>query len=232
MKKFLCGITAVLMAFAMTSCEDKTEDSSSESGVNMVSGAGSGVNLKQDDMPYGSTVFELSQDNDDHVKYITCFDKRYFGGDDEENPDYSEIYVIHDYVASLNDNDHDLMKSVYYDGYLEEACRNGDYEDVDEYIDGLYETLVTLLGDGFEIDYIDVSACIGDENVAAVDYMATVDEYLTNIGAIDKVTSKKVIEVGGYTCYSGADGGSYQLTNHMESIILGVYIIDGQAYIV
>lgn len=230
MKKLLCSITAILMACAVTGCSGE-ESSSSEAGKQIVSDAGSGVNVAEEDMPYGSTIFELSEENDDHIKIVTDFDKRYFGGEDEDNPDYSEIYKIHDYIVSLNTNDHDLLRQVYYPEYLEYACNNNGYDDVDTYIDELYNTIVMYLGEDFEINYIDVSNCLGDENLGAKDYMQTVDGYLEGIGALDKVTSRKVIEIGGYTTYT-ADNGVYQLTNHMESIILGVYIIDGQAYIV
>lgn len=230
MKKLLCGIMAVLMTAAMVSCEKK-DDTSSESGKQLVSNAGDNVTIKGEDMPYGSKVFELSKDNDDHVKYVTSFDSRYFGGDDENNPDYSEVYAVHDYIAALNTNDHDTIKSLYYDGYLETACKDNGYDDVDEYLDVVYNAVLSYLGEGFEINYIDISECLDGESQGGKAYTQTVDSYLTKINALDKVTSKKVVEVGGYTCYKGADGGSYQLTNHMETIILGVYVIDGKTYI-
>ncbi len=231
MKKILCGIMAILMTAVMVSCE-KEDNNSSTSGKQLVSDAGENVNIKEEDMPYGSKVFELSKDNDDHVKYITSFDSRYFGGDDENNPDYSDVYAVHDYIAALNTNDHDAIKALYYDGYLETACKENGYESVDEYLDGVYNAIVSYLGEGFEINYIDISECLDGESQGGKAYTQTVDEYLTSINALDKVTSKKVIEVGGYTCYNGADGGSYQLTNHMDTIILGVYVIDGKTYIV
>ncbi len=230
MKKFLCGMMAVLMACSATGCSDK-ENSSSTSGKQLVSNAGDDVNVAEEDMPYGSTVFELSENNDDHVKITIGFDKRYFGGDDEDNPDYSEIYKIHDYISALNSNDHDLFKQIYYPEYLEYACKNHGYDNVDTYIDELYNTIVRYLGESFEINYIDVSNCLDDTNASAKEYMKNVDGYLEGIGALDKVTSKKIIEIGGYTAYK-TESGTYQLTNHMESMILGVYEIDGQTYIV
>lgn len=232
MKKLLCGIMAVFMALSMTSCGDKEESSSLESGSQLVSGAGDGVNMKEEDMPYGATIFQLSTENNDYVKYVTEFDKRYFGGDDKDNPDYSEIYKVHDYVSALNKNDHEAFKALHYDGYLETACKDGGYDDVDTYIDGLYNSLESYLGEGFEINFICVSGCFDDSNAYASDYMKTVDNYLSELNVLDKVTSKKVIEIGGDTCYAPKEGGSNLLVNHMESIIIGVYVIDGQAYIV
>lgn len=229
MKKILCSIMAVLMTAVMVSC-DKEDNTSSTSGNQLVSGANNGVNVKEEDMPYGSTVFELSESNDDHVKYITCFDKRYFGGDDENNPDYSEVYAVHDYISALNANDQDTIRSLYYAGYLETACKDNGYSNVNSYIDTLYNTTTAYLGDDFEINYIDISDCLSAENAGAAAYIETVDSYLEEIGALDKVTSKKVVEIGGYTCYT-SEGNTYQLTNHMETIILGIYVIDGKAYI-
>ena len=230
MKKILCGIMAILMTAVIVSCENDS-DSSSTSGEQLVSNMDKDVNLSEEDMPYGATAFELSKDNDSHVKYTICFDKRYFGGDDENSPDYSEVYAVHDYLAALNSNDHDAIKSLYYGGYLDEACKSNGYENIDEYLDGVYNAIVSYLGEGFEINYIDISECLSADAQGAQPYIETVDEYLTNINALDKVTSKKVVEIGGYTCYTGGDGGSYQLTNHMESIIFGLYTIDGQVSI-
>lgn len=231
MKKILCGIMAVLMTAVMVSCDNENNDSST-SGNQLVSDAGSGVNIKEEDMPYGSTVYELSEETDDHVKYTISFDKRYFGGDDENNPDYSEIYAVHDYIAALNANDHDTIRSLYYSGYLETACQDNGYNNVNEYIDTVYNSVVNYLGEGFEINYIDISKCLDGESQGGKAYTQTVDEYLSAINALDKVTSKKVIEIGGYTCYQVDGSGSYQLTNHMETIILGIYVIDGKTYIV
>lgn len=229
MKKILCSIIAVLMTAVMVSCSNEDNDSST-SGNQLVSDVDIGVNIKEEDMPYGSTICELTESNDDHIKYITCFDKRYFGGDDENNPDYSEIYAVHDYIAAFNANDHDTIKSLYYNGYLENACKDNGYNDVNGYIDALYNTTTTYLGEDFEINYIDISDCLGAESAAAAAYIEIVDSYLEKIGVLDKVTSKKVIEIGGYTCYSSG-GNTYQLTNHMETIILGIYVIDGKPYI-
>lgn len=230
MKKFLCAVMALCMTVSLVSCAET--DDTSQSGTQIVSDAGKNVNVKEDDMPYGSTVIELSTSNDDHVKFVTSFDRRFFGNGDEENPDYSEIYAVHDYIAALNTNDHDAIKALYYDGYLDTACKGNGYASVDEYLDGVYNAMVSYLGEGFEINYIDISDCLDGESQGGKAYTQTVDEYLTSINALDKVTSKKVVEVGGYTCYSVNGENSYQLTNHMDTIILGVYVIDGKTYIV
>ncbi|MDE6789569.1 MAG: hypothetical protein K2J47_09655 [Ruminococcus sp.] len=232
MKKFLCGIMAVFIAVSMASCADEKDESSLTSGKQLVGDAGDDVNLKEEDMPYGSTVYELSESNDDHVKYITCFDRRYFGSSDENNPDYSEIYAIHDYIVALNENDHDAMKSLYYDGYIEAFCQNNNISDIDEYIDNVYNAAVSYLGEGFEINYIDISNCLDGDSNGGKSYTEIADGYLEKIDVLDKVTSKKVVEIGGYTCYSIEGSGAYQLTNHMEAIVLAVYEIDGQIYIV
>lgn len=229
MKKFLCAVMALCMTFSLASCGDT--DNTQQSGTQIVSDAGKDVNLNENDMPYGATIVELSKSNDDHVKYVTSFDRRFFGNSDSENPDYSEIYVIHDYIAALNTNDHDSIKSLYCDGYLDLICSES-FNSTDEYIDALNNSLVTFLGEGFEINYIDISACYSAGEEIADSYFSTADSYLENIGMLDKVTSRKVVEVGGYTCYSVNGENSYQLTESMDTIIIGIYTIDGKVYIV
>lgn len=229
MKKILCAFMALCMTVPLASCGD-TEDKQ-QSGTQIVSDAGKDVNLNADDMPYGAAIVELSASNDSHVKYAVSFDKRFFGSGDDENPDYSEIYAVHDYIAALNTNNHDAIKSLYCDGYLELAC-SGNFNSVDEYINALNSTLVTFLGKGFEINYIDISAFHSSGDAIADSYISKADGYLANVGMLDKVTSRKVIEIGGYTCYSINGENSYQLTNSMDTIILGIYTIDGKVYIV
>ena len=83
------------------------------------------------------------------------------------------------------------------------------------------------------IDYIDVSDCLTESDERSEGYFDTRDEALVKIAGEDilsKVTSRKAIEIGGYTTYSTEDG-NFQLTNHADALKLCVYVIDGQVYI-
>ena len=232
MRKFLCAaLAAIMLGASAAGCEEKNE--SSVSGQQMV-GNGSMADdlaISEDEMPYGSTVFELMPANDENVKYIIDFDKRYFGGD-MENPDLREIYALHDYIAAVNVNDHDKIKSLYYPGYLEYVCEQNGYANVDEYLDSLYSSFCTMLGSDFEIDFIDVSNCLTENDPEAASYFTEADEAVNAVdsAALTKITSKKVAEIGGYTCYSTAEG-SVQLINHTNPLMFRVYEIDGQIYL-
>lgn len=220
MKKILCGVTAVIVACALTACSDN-----SSSSKNMVEIGSS--NIAESDLPYGTTLCELSSTNDNNIKVAIDFDKRYFA-DSEGNIKYDEIYKIHDYIVAIDTNDHELLKSIYYPNFFEYFCEK--YElTVDEYIDSLSSMLKTDIGENSSINYINVSNCYSadDENFQA--YYQLRDEILTAIGA-GEVTSRKTIEVGGYTTFED-ENGTHQLTNYYQPIIACIYEIDGQIYI-
>lgn len=215
MKKVLCGVTAFIMACALTACGDN--NSSSENMVEM------GVsNVDESDLPYGTTLCELSSSNDNHVKVAIDFDKRYF------SDSYDEIYKIHDYIVAIDTNDHELLKSTYYSGFLEYFCEK--YEmTVDEYIDNQNNILKTDIGENSSINYINVSNCYSADDEDFQAYYQIRDEILTEIGA-GEITSRKTVEVGGYTTFED-ESGTHQLTNYHQPIIACIYEIDGQTYI-
>ena len=77
MKKILCLVLSAIMICGMTSCDDHKH-----SHANMVGNVDDEKgDVNQEDMPYGSTIYELRPENDSRVKYIMEFDKRYFGWD-------------------------------------------------------------------------------------------------------------------------------------------------------
>lgn len=226
MKKLLCGITAVIMTCAMASCSDSEENQQSQAGNQLVSGADKNVNLSQDDMPYGATICELSSANDEHITIMTDFDKRYFA-DADDNPNYDEVYKIYDYIIAIDTNDHDLLKSITYPGFYEHFCEENDLT-FDEYIDSVSAQLHDDIGEDSAISFIDISNCTYDgENVEA--FYSLRDEILSEIGA-GEVTSRKTVEIGGYTTFNNSTG-SYLLTEHSQTIVICVYEIDGQTYI-
>ena len=231
MKKFLCAaLCAILACSAMTGCDkkDKPADGQQMVGNGEMS---DDLNIQQDDMPYGAMLIELLPENDEKIQYIIDFDKRYFGGD-MDNPDYSEIYLIHDYIVGLNENDHEKIKSLYYPGYLEKVCEINGYSSTDEYLNSLITAMRTLLGEDFVIDYIDVSNCYNENDDIAATYFTQAAKIINDFDASlnEKITSRKIAEVGGYTCYSKT-GGSFQLTNYCDPILLRIFNVDGKYYL-
>lgn len=227
------ALSAMIMAAAMVGCGDNGGNSSSD-GDNMVgAGLADGDNdVAENDLPYGSTIVERSKEVDENIEIKIAFDRRYFI-EDIDNPDYSEIYKIHDYVKAINTKDGDLLDSVYYPGYLAYGAETNSYDSEEDYINSFFNSIEDALGEGFEINYIDVSNCLLESDSEAKGYFDARDEALAKIAGDDilsKVTSRKAIEIGGYTSYSQAEN-SYQLVNHADPLTLCVYMIDGQAYI-
>ncbi|MDE7225886.1 MAG: hypothetical protein K2N49_03375, partial [Ruminococcus sp.] len=81
--------------------------------------------------------------------------------------------------------------------------------------------------------YIDISNWFEPDSETAQSHFDYTDSVIAEIAGtktLEKVTSKKVVEIGGYTTYQLADG-VYQFTNHAEPIILRIYQIDGEYYL-
>ncbi len=227
MKKIFIAAMAAVMMCAATGCESHDD----HSHTNMVGNIGNGGDVAQEDMPYGSTVYELHPENDEKVKYIVEFDKRYFGGDGE-TADLREIYLVHDYIVGINENDHEKIKNLYYPGFLEHLCTAGGYASADEYLDGVNSTLKNTLGEDFEIDYINISNCLSEGDEEADNYFnfAASEIAAFDSSIFEKITSKKVVEIGGFTCYT-AGGSPYVLEKHTEPFNLRIYQVDGEYYI-
>lgn len=226
MKKLLCFALSAIMLCGMTSCDDHNH-----SHANMVGNVDDEKgDVKQDDMPYGATIYELRPEYDSRVKYIMEFDKRYFGGEGETE-DLGEIYLVHDYIVAVNENDHEAIKNLYYPGYLEHLCVNGGYSNADEYLDGMNQTLKQTLGEDFEIDYINISDCLTEgEEAEKFFQFADAEIAVFDSSILDKITSKKVVEIGGYTCYSAGDN-NYVLENHTTPLNLRIYQVEGKYYL-
>lgn len=225
MKKIVCAaLGVILLGSALTACHDEEEKHQMINTEDL-------EDVSQDEMPYGSTIYQLRPENDSNIKYTVEFDKRYFGGDGEEE-DLREIYILHDYIKALNENDHEKIKSLYYPGYLEYMCNIGGYLSVEQYLNSVNAALTEALGEGFEIDYINISNCLTEKDEDAASYFIQAESVLYTIdGSLeDKITSKKVTEIGGYTCYSTPEN-SYIFVNHTDALTLLVYEIDGKIYL-
>ncbi len=230
MKKIIAAAMAALLGItALTACGDK-EDGASESGI---LGAGGqdipdDYSLAGDGMEYGASVVELKPETNENVRVMICFDKRYFS--EEE---YGAIYKISDYIAAINNNDHQLIDEIFYDGYLDYAAGQMGMDDSDAYIDSFETSLTESLGEDFEIDYIDVSACYDAEDSASATSFEQADEILTQLAGddiLDKVDYRRVVEIGGNTTYKTPQG-NYLFTNHERPFMLCIYRIDGEYYL-
>lgn len=230
MKKILCAAASAVMMFSfMTGCGDKDEHEH-ENGGNMVGSPDGYVDIGLEDMPYGSYVTELSPNSDENTEYKICYDSRYF--EKTNDGDMAEIYRLHDFILAINTNDHELMESLFYPGYLRYISEKDGISDIDEYLDDLYIYVESCLGSGFDMNYINVSNCYKESDSEAASYLEATDTeiYAFDSSIYDKITSKKVAEIGGDTCYS-SDDGSGLIINRMDPFILRIYEIDGETYL-
>lgn len=224
-KRFISALAACAMILtAAASCGSKEETS----GTRIDDGQDipENYNITEEDMPYGSTVTEIRPESDSNLHNMICFDNRYFS-------DYNEIYKIDEYINGLNENEPEYIKNAFYPNYLEYTASKFGIDSADDYISSYYQSLEKMLGEGFCIDYIEISECFEPDSETAQSYFNYADAAITEIDgaeALEKITSRKVVEIGGYTTYS-ADGNSYQFTNHSDPIVLCIYQIDGEYYL-
>lgn len=232
MKKILCSAVALcVFGGALTGCGKSDESESHAHNMLGDTDDWQGVDISGDDLPYGSVITEIRPANDPRFEVPICFDSRYFaeyGSDD----DLTDIYKIHDYIIAINKGDGALMESLYYPGFLNQVCVERGYDDVQDYVDQLHSSFESKLGEGFEIDYINVSNCYGTEDEEAQGYFTYVEDSINDFDASlwEKITNKKLVEVGGYTNFTNADGNN-TLTNFIDPLTIGFCEIDGEYYI-
>lgn len=109
MKKFI--ILACAFVLACVSCSDDNSGSSGESKNMLVSdNIGKGINVTEDEMPFGATMTDLYSDKDG-VPISISYDNRFMTADDAEK--------ISDYISAINTCDAELMQKTCYPSYLE-----------------------------------------------------------------------------------------------------------------
>ncbi|MDE6784166.1 MAG: hypothetical protein K2J26_02140, partial [Ruminococcus sp.] len=212
-KRFISALAACAMILTAASCGGKEEISGTR--IDEGQDIPENYSVAEEDMPYGSKVTELRPETDSNLHNMICFDNRYFS-------DYNEIYKIDEYINGINENNPEYVKNAFYPEYLEYAASKSGIDSADDYISNYYLTLKEMLGEGFSINYIDISKCFEPGAEIAQSYFDDADAAITEIdGAevLEKVTSKKVVEIGGYTTYELSDG-VYQFTNHAEPLII------------
>ncbi|MBR1591601.1 MAG: hypothetical protein IJ666_01115 [Ruminococcus sp.] len=233
MKKIILKTVSALLSCAvmmsLSSCSNQNNDTSSSGGRVDAGDLPDSYNADEQDLPYGATLTELKPSYDENAKISVEFDNRFFT---EEDGKYPEIYKITDYMYALNHVDVELMNETFYQPYLEYAYKEAGCGSVKEYLQSYYDNLYEKLGD-FTFSYIDVTGVLTEDDEEARSYLNKVDEILNSIesGITDKITSRKIVYIGGYTMYSN-DAGSYQLTEALgREVTLYLYEIDNQLYV-
>ena len=232
-KTFLKTLSAVLLCavlFSLSSCSN-SNNSSSEGGRVDGGDLPDNYSAEEEDLPYGATLTELKPSYDENAKIAVEFDNRFFTADGEKFPD---VYKITDYMYALNNVDVDLMNQTFYPPYLEYAYKQAGNDNAKDYLQSYYDNLHDKLGDDFYFSYIDITGVLTEKDSEAQEGFNSIDEVLKEIegdSITDRITSRKVIYIGGYTMYNN-ESGSYILTEALgREVVLYLYEIDNQLYI-
>ena len=236
LQKVAAFAAAGAMMLTMTSCGNKqdSENSTTElTGDNGKDYADSVGNASEEEMPYGATIYRMEKQYDPEALITTEFDRRFFAEKDET---YPEIHKISNYMYALNNVDVELMESAFYPPYLKKMCENAGVSDTKSYIQQYHDSLESRLGEGFNIDYMEVIDCRDETDPDAAEYFAKLDEALDSLGEgkiSERVTSRRMATIGGYSTFNLNGEGTYVLMDRLDNNInFAIYEIDGEYWLV
>lgn len=220
MKKFIILSCAVMMACC--SCSDGNSSSSSESRNLLVSdNAGKGINVNEDEMPFGATMTDLYPDD---VPISISYENRFMTED--------EAKKISDYISAINTCDAELMKKTCYPSYLDYLVEQYENTDVQNYLDDRHSTIANDYTNGeFDFDYILINSLMDEDDNENDTGFSHLDTQIYEKSPDAEITSRKMVGID--VLYSlENDNGSYSLSARTGSdMILYIYTIDGQIYI-
>ncbi len=220
MKKTVSLMTALILCTALASCGKGAEIVSPINNP-------SDVEIDSSHFPYGTTLTELKSTSNDKIKITTQYDNRYFTED--------EIVKVSEYFHAIQTADLSELEECFYMpfyGYL--AFYQG-FSENQQLLDATKNDFTEIFGEGFSVDYLDIASCETNENHDNDSTFKVIDDNLngsSDENIVAKVTSRKKIEIGGYSSISLPDGTSTQLVSKTSPIELYIYEIDGQIYIV
>lgn len=221
MKKFiilLCAVTLVCV-----SCSDEKSDSLSDNSGNFIVSdtMDEGINIKNDELPFGSTMVDIYPDN---VPIAISYEKRFMTED--------EAKKISDYISAINSCDTELMKNTCYPSYLDSIVNQYENIDVQGYLDSIHSDIVSsYTGEEFDFNYILINSLMDENDSDSDTSFSILDSKILEQSPDAQITSRKMVGID--VLYSlENDGGSYSLTARTGSdMILYIYTIDGEIYI-
>ncbi|MDE6665143.1 MAG: hypothetical protein K2K14_02990 [Ruminococcus sp.] len=222
MKKFiilLCAITLVCV-----SCSDEKSRTSSTGGNALVSDdMGKDVNIAENDLPFGATMIDLISDRGG-VPVSISYEKRFMTED--------EAKKISDYISAMNNCDAELMKNTCYPPYLDYIVNQYEDTDIQGYLDSIHSDIVSSYTDGeFDFNYIIVNSLMDEDDDDDSTSFSILDRAIFEQSPNAQITSRKMVGIEVlYTLKD--DGGSYSLSARSgDDMILYIYEIDGQIYV-
>lgn len=221
MKKFI--VLACALMLACVSCSEESSGSSGESKNMLVSdNAGKGVNVSEEEMPFGATMTDLYAPDD--VPISISYENRFMTADEAEK--------ISDYISAINSCDAELMQKTCYPPYLEYLVTQYENTDVQNYLDTRHDTIANTYTNGeFDFNYILINSLMDEDDDDSETGFSQLDSKIHEKSPDAEITSRK--QVGIDILYSlENDNGSYSLSARTGSdMILYIYTIDGQTYI-
>lgn len=233
---FRIAAAAAAMIVACSSCGGKgssSEEATTKNPNELVGDAGDDVNISSDEMPYGATLFQMTE-ADYGVPATTEVDSRFFN---EE-----EARLICNYFWAICSKDGDLFSSVSYPAYLDHILSDNNYGSAKEYMEDYYNEYYTVIGTDYEFSYIYAADC---KNTDSGFNFEKYDQIIRDIAPDAKVTSKKAVPV--YLNYSAVDGngGGEVIPRDTYDFPVGgielgdsgfiwicIYEIDGNSYVI
>lgn len=221
MKKFI--VLACALMLACVSCSEESSGSSGESKNMLVSdNAGKGVNVSEEEMPFGATMTDLYAPDD--VPISISYENRFMTAEEAEK--------ISDYISAINSCDAELMQKTCYPSYLEYLVTQYENTDVQNYLDTRHDTIASTYTNGeFDFNYILINSLMDEDDDDSETGFSQLDSKIHEKSPDAEITSRK--QVGIDILYSlENDDGSYSLSARTGSdMILYIYTIDGQTYI-
>lgn len=222
MKKFIILLCA--MSLACVSCSDEKSGTSSTEGKTLVSDTiGEGINVNENEMPFGATMTDLMPDRDG-VPISISYENRFMTED--------EARKISDYISAVNSCDVELMKSTCYPSYLDYLVTEYENTDVQDYLDSRHSDIKSsYTGGEFDFNYILINSLMDENDDDSDTGFSILDAKILEQSPDAEITSRKIVGIDILYTLEG-DNGSYSLTTRTGSdMMLYIYTIDGQIYI-
>ncbi len=216
-------MVSALMLVCAVSCGDKKSGSSSDNSGNFIVSdtIDEGINIKTDELPFGSTMVDIYPDN---VPIAVSYEKRFMTED--------EAKKISDYISAINSCDTELMKNTCYPSYLDYLVNQYENIDIQGYLDSIHSDIVSsYTGGEFDFNYILINSLMDENDSDSDTGFSILDSKILEQSPDAQITSRKMVGID--VLYSlENDGGSYSLTARTGSdMILYIYTIDGEIYI-
>ncbi len=218
MRKIITLGFALMMV--LCSCSE-TDSSSSEGNLLVSDNMNEGINVDEENMPFGATMTDL---NPDDVPISISYENRFMT---EE-----EAKKISDYISAINSCDAELMQNTCYPAYLDYIVEQYENSDVQDYLDDRHETIeVNYTGENFDFNYIIINSLMDENDDDSETGFSYLDSKIYSASPDAEITSRKIVGID--IIYSlENDNGSYSFSARAGSdMLLYIYTIDGQIYI-